>query len=388
MRSNPDFSPSGPNPSPSPPSSAPSRIASSGVGTNRNSRHNTRSTCNRVVQLSIMHATRSFHSSDHKISSNNPNGDLGGDHHSAPPSPVSPPRLSSDPPGGGGGGAARSSNGSGASLNGERGSPRRLASRRALTGSVPTKSSIRAGHNAALKRSVASSSPLVSGRASRTPDPPCVERTAPRPMSSGLGAGATCPRALAPVRLLPWGLPRPRTRVPGLPTFVSLRSAAPAQSKSSIVSLPSPPPPLAFIAAGPALRASTPSLARTSAPSSKTSPSGDWNRTRHGSDFPASHPPSSIRLLRLRLRLRTTACSMDSSSEDEPSSRSSSRSSSTSSSSSSPFLRFFFFGVPRSFGSGASTRSARHPSNSAALPFAAAHRVLSTNICRAGSYSR
>mmetsp|Transcript_1211 Transcript_1211/g.5241 ORF Transcript_1211/g.5241 Transcript_1211/m.5241 type:complete len:270 (-) Transcript_1211:717-1526(-) len=269
MRSVPDL------PSIRPSLVCPRATASSGVGTRRNSRQSTLSTCSRVVQLSIMHATSSFHSSDHRISSRSPNGDLGGDHQStgrssrecsslsarsSSRSDEPPPRA---PP-------SDSSNGSGASLNGDLGSPAAAATRRCRTGVVPTKSSAAAGHSDARSKSVARSKPWPSsGLARRTPDPPCVERTAPRPRSSRLGAGATWPRALGPGARRddgPGEPPSPATLVPGLPT-ISADETAPAQSKSSNVSLPSPPPPFAFAAAGPAASASTPSLASTVAPS-------------------------------------------------------------------------------------------------------------------------
>ena len=174
---------------------SPRRTASAAVGARRKRRQSTRSTWRRVVQLSIMHETRSFHSSCHKISSRRPNGDNGGAHQC---------RTGSGPlPGDDGGDAgARAgvssfgalsavttiprgssssrgvsssfARGSGARRRGVRVSSTPPAMRLKLrrTGVVPDLPSVSSSHSAARKSSVWSFNPSSLTRASRTPFPP------------------------------------------------------------------------------------------------------------------------------------------------------------------------------------------------------------------------
>ena len=346
-----------------------------------------------------MHATRSFHSSSHKISSSRPNGDRGGDHHcrkfvgvsggdtnarenpDAPPPPPPGERAGEPPPPPPGERAspsprrsrsvgASTASGSDASRNGLLGAPAAAASSLRRTGSVPTEASFRLGHNAARSRSVAASRPASSGRARRTPEPPCVPLAPASANPAALGAGATRPSATGPGS---------RGPEPGLEpaTFVW---------KSARVSFPSPPPPFSLAAAGPTAEASTPTAANTSAGESNASPSGEKNTTRQGSDLDASHPPS-----RAPAPRRASLGSDESSSEYESSPSAPTASSSSSASGRLRFRRRLRSRLRASVNpissAVAALTSARQSFSAEAVPFAAATRVRNTKSCLAASYS-
>mmetsp|Transcript_13353 Transcript_13353/g.56894 ORF Transcript_13353/g.56894 Transcript_13353/m.56894 type:complete len:323 (-) Transcript_13353:1464-2432(-) len=288
--------------------SRPSLTAARAVGVVANRRHSTRSTCTRVVQLSIMHATSIFHSSAQRISSSKPNGDRTGPDRALASAFAFAAIVSSAP-------SARASRFSSfrleadfftlesrtvsyvdvswnvssgsygkATRTGLLGAPKRAAKRRKRTGSVHISSSSSLGHRAARSTSAASSSPRSSGRARRTPEPPCDPPTVRFGVTRRRG-GTTRPSARAPA-----GSRRAFSNAPA-----ASKGASSNPSKSAADSTPKPPPPAAAAAARVA-SLGHPSRSSTSAGSSRRSPTGETYETRHGRDRALSQPLSAPEL--------------------------------------------------------------------------------------------